>query len=53
SKRKASQPSPQSRKRQKRVINATDVREALKGASAALTKSTRSSRDVKLLDRFK
>ncbi|KAF1979329.1 hypothetical protein BU23DRAFT_563526 [Bimuria novae-zelandiae CBS 107.79] len=53
SKRKASQPSPQSRKRQKRVVDATDVREALKGASAALTKSTRSGRDVKLLDRFK
>ncbi|KAF1977068.1 hypothetical protein BU23DRAFT_453429, partial [Bimuria novae-zelandiae CBS 107.79] len=53
SKRKASQPSLQSRKRQKRVVDATDVGEALKGASAALTKSTRSGRDVKLLDRFK
>ncbi|KAF1978400.1 hypothetical protein BU23DRAFT_449442, partial [Bimuria novae-zelandiae CBS 107.79] len=53
SKRKASQPSPQSRKRQKRVVDATNVGEALKGASAAPTKSTRSGRDVKLLDRFK
>ncbi|KAF1980022.1 hypothetical protein BU23DRAFT_585877 [Bimuria novae-zelandiae CBS 107.79] len=42
-----------SRKRQKRVVNTMDVREALKGASTALTKSTRSGRDVKLLDRFK
>ncbi|KAF1979367.1 hypothetical protein BU23DRAFT_447369, partial [Bimuria novae-zelandiae CBS 107.79] len=52
-KRKASQPSPQSRKRQKRVIDATDIREASKGASTTPAKSTRSGRDVKLLDRFK
>ncbi|KAF1969374.1 hypothetical protein BU23DRAFT_477280, partial [Bimuria novae-zelandiae CBS 107.79] len=52
-KRKASQPSAQSRKRPKRVVDATDVGEALEGASAAPSKSTRSGRDVKLLDRFK
>ncbi|KAF1974343.1 hypothetical protein BU23DRAFT_461622, partial [Bimuria novae-zelandiae CBS 107.79] len=52
-KRKASQLSTQSRKRPKRVVNTTDVGEALEGAFAALSKSTRSGRDVKLLDRFK
>ncbi|KAF1963880.1 hypothetical protein BU23DRAFT_495095, partial [Bimuria novae-zelandiae CBS 107.79] len=52
-KRKASQPLLQSRKRQKRVVNATDVREASEGASAAPTKSTRRGRNVKLPDRFK
>ncbi|KAF1969454.1 hypothetical protein BU23DRAFT_477002, partial [Bimuria novae-zelandiae CBS 107.79] len=52
-KRKASQPSAQSRKRPKRVINAIDIREALEGASTTLSKSIRSGRDVKLLNRFK
>ncbi|KAF1967530.1 hypothetical protein BU23DRAFT_483240, partial [Bimuria novae-zelandiae CBS 107.79] len=52
-KRKASQPSTQSRKRPKRVVNTIDVREALEGVSTAPSKSTRSGRDVKLLDRFK
>ncbi|KAF1966209.1 hypothetical protein BU23DRAFT_487265, partial [Bimuria novae-zelandiae CBS 107.79] len=52
-KRKASQPSAQSKKRPKRVVNAIDVGEASEGASAALSKSTRSGRDIKLLNRFK
>lgn len=52
-KRKASQPVLQSRKRQKHVVNALDITEVLKGASAALAKSICRGRNVKLPDRFK
>ncbi|KAF2727386.1 hypothetical protein EJ04DRAFT_451419 [Polyplosphaeria fusca] len=52
-KRKASQPSLQSKKRQKRIVDAPDIREALEGTSAALTISTRRGRNVKLPDRYK
>jgi len=52
-KRKASQPSLQSRKRQKRIVDALDVGEASEGASAAPTKTTRRGRNVKLPNRYR
>jgi hypothetical protein len=52
-KRKASQPSLQSRKRQKRSVDALDVGEASEGASSTPAISTRRGRSVKLPDRYK
>ena len=52
-KRKASQARLQSRKRQKRVVNALDTGEASEGASATPAISTRRGRSVKLPDRYK
>ncbi|KAF1971333.1 hypothetical protein BU23DRAFT_471486, partial [Bimuria novae-zelandiae CBS 107.79] len=52
-KRKASQPSTQSNKRQKRVVNAVLTADALGAALVALTKTTRRGRNVKLLYKYK
>ena len=52
-KRKASQAPLQRRKRQKRVVDTVDTREASKGASATPAISTRRGRSVKLPDRYK
>ncbi|KAF1994962.1 hypothetical protein P154DRAFT_557002 [Amniculicola lignicola CBS 123094] len=52
-KRKASQPSLQSRKRQKRVVDAADATEVLEGASAAPTISTRHGRNVNHPNRYR
>ncbi|KAF1973682.1 hypothetical protein BU23DRAFT_463929, partial [Bimuria novae-zelandiae CBS 107.79] len=51
-KRKASQPSTQSNKRQKRVVDAVVTADALGAASAAPTKTTRRGRNVKLPSRY-
>ena len=51
-KRKALQTSLPRKKRQKRVVDASDINEALEGASAALTRSTRRGRSVRLPDRY-
>jgi hypothetical protein len=52
-KRKASQPSLQNSKRQRRGVNALDVREASEGASSTPAISTRCGRNVKLPDRYR
>lgn len=51
-KRKASQPSIQSNKRQKRVVDAVATEEASGAASAAPTKTTRRGRNVKLPSKY-
>lgn len=52
-KRKAYQAPLQDRKRQKRVVDTLDTREASEGASATPAISTRRGRSVKLPDRYR